>query len=327
MTVRRAWTRRLGIGRLAYWLWHAPLAPLRESLRNGGPWEQRRTERGRLEMERAAGRLPPLQPTAEPPLVVHLLTGRRFWFQSAFCLHTFGTHARRAIQPVIYDDGTLAPEQRESLHRLFPAMRVVGQAEALAHLDSHLPAARFPFLRERWLNYPNIRKLIDPHLGRTGWKLVIDSDLLFFRRPDALLDWLDAPREPLHGVDCETCYGYSRPVMESLAGAPLAERVNVGLCGLDSSALDWERLESWCRTLIEREGTHYFLEQALVAMLVAGRRCAVAPAEEYITLPRAPEDQACRAVMHHYVADSKRAYFQRNWRRCLGDDANRSMTA
>ena len=172
-------------------------------------------------------------------------------------------------------------------------------------------------LRERWLNYPNLRKLIDPHLASTGWKLVIDSDLLFFRPPTLLLEWLDSPSQPLHAVDCETSYGYNRATLNQLAGAPLAELVNVGLCGLNSSELDWEKIEHWCAELIRSEGTHYYLEQALVAMLVAGRNCTVAPAADYVTQPNASEAIACQAVMHHYVANSKRWYFQTNWRHAL----------
>jgi hypothetical protein len=219
---------------------------------------------------------------------------------------------------VIYDDGSLTADFRAPLARLFPTARFVGRDETVARLDAHLPAARFPALRERWLNYPNLRKLTDPHLGSTGWKLVLDSDLLFFHRPGFLLDWLDAPTQPLHAVDCETSYGYSRPLMNELAGAPVADLVNVGLTGLNSSGLDWERLEHWCATLIVREQTSYYLEQALIAMLVAGRPCAIAPAADYVTLPEPPEATACRAVMHHYVAHSKRWYFQRNWAHVSG---------
>jgi hypothetical protein len=97
----------------------------------------------------------------------------------------------------------------------------------------------------------------------------------------------------------------------------VADLVNVGLTGLEGGGLDWGRLEHYCRTLIEREGTSYYLEQALIAMLVAGRDCAVAPATDYVTLPLPPEARACRAVMHHYVAHSKRWYFQHNWRHTL----------
>lgn len=302
-------------GRLTYHCWHKPRGKIVESWRAGGPVEQWRTERGRRAMEAAAWSLPALPAYGGKPLEVHVLTGRRFWYQTAFCLWTFARHAGCDLAPHIYDDGTLTEEFAAPLLLLFPAARVVTQREILGRLDQHLPSARFPHLRERWLNYPNIRKLTDVHVGAKGWKLVMDSDLLFFRPPKFLLDWLAAPDRPLHAVDSETSYGYPRELMTQLAGHQLAELVNVGLCGLRSEALAWDRIEHWCQVLIERHGTHYFLEQALVAMLVAGQRCAVAPAVDYLTCPQSPEACECRAVMHHYVAGSKRWYFQHNWRR------------
>lgn len=306
-------------GRIALRGFYQPWHQLRDSWRNGGPWQEKRTERGRLEMEAAAWKLPPPPAGTGAPLEVHLLTGRRFWYQTAFCLGTFAHHSGRPVAPVIYDDGTLTEEYRAPLRRLFPAARFVAQAEIIARLDAHLPASRFPVLRERWRNYPNIRKLTDVHAGHGGWKLVLDSDLLFFHRPALLAHWLDQPARPLHAVDCETSYGYSRPLMNQLAGAPVLDLINVGLTGLNGSELDWEKLEHWCATLIAREKTSYYLEQALIAMLVAGRECTIAPAAEYLTLPLPPETSECRAVMHHYVAHSKRWYFQQNWRRALTD--------
>ena len=304
-------------GKILYRIWHRPIGRAREIIAAGGPLEVRRTELGRREMEAAAHTLPLLPPASGAPLELHLLTGRRFWYQTAFCLWSFARHAPRPLAPVIYDDGSLTDEFRAPLARLFPAARFVPRADIVARLDEHLPTARFPTLRERWLHYPNLRKLTDPHVGRAGWKLVIDSDLLFFRSPDFLLGWLDRPAQPLHAVDCETSYGYSRPLLERLAGAPLADRVNVGLTGLDGAQLDWEKLEHWTRALHAAEGTSYYLEQALIAMLVAGRDCAAAPAADYITLPSDAEAQAARAVMHHYVAASKRWYFRHSWRTAL----------
>ncbi len=311
--------RALGLGKLALHLFHNPVGRLRLSLREGGPLQQYRTEVGRREMEQAANTLPllPMIVDAQAPLELHLLTGGRFWYQTAFCLWTLARHAGRTLSPVIYDDGTLTDEFRQPLVRLFPAVRFVSSGETIARLDEHLPATKFPHLRERWVNYPNLRKLTDPHIGATGWKLVLDSDLLFFRRPDFLLNWLDSPDRPLHAVDCETSYGYSRSLMNELAGAPVADLVNVGLTGLNSRELDWERLEYWCATLIARERTSYYLEQALIAMQVAGQKCRIAPSDDYVTLPVEPEASACHAVMHHYVAHSKRWYFQHNWRTAM----------
>lgn len=272
-------------------------------------------------MEEAAGGLPDLPEfQGTVPLALHVMTGRRFWYQTVFCLHSLSQAAQMTIHADLYDDGTIDGECARSLARMGPGVRLHRAAEAREKLERYLPASRFPVLRERWLNYPNIRKLTDIHLGEAGWKLVIDSDLLFFRRPDALLGWCADPDRPLHAVDCKESYGYSGALMEQLAGAPIPPLVNVGLCGLKSDDLDWTELESWCAELIARERTNYYLEQALIAMLMArAARRFVLPAGDYLTMPGKAEANRPRAVMHHYVAESKRWYFRSGWRRILAD--------
>lgn len=309
--------RQLGLGRLALHLWHQPLSRIRDSWRNGGPLVQRGTERQRQEMEAGALNLPPLPAgTGAPQVTLHLLSGRRFWYQTAFCLHSFSQHSGVRINAEIFDDGTIDGTSRERFEKLGPGIRIHPASSIRDRLDALLPETKFPVLRERWKNYPNIRKLTDPHLGFTGWKLVIDSDLLFFRRPDFLLNWLATPDRILHATDCEENYGYSRALLERLAGAPLPPLVNVGLCGLRSESIDWRELEAWCAELIALEKTSYYLEQALVAMLAArAQPCAVAPHADYLTNPSEEETQSPRAVMHHYVDTSKRWYFRHGWRR------------
>lgn len=312
--------RQLGLGRLALHLWHQPLSRVRDSLRNGGPFVQRGTERQRQEMEAGALNLPPLPArTGAPQVTLHLLSGRRFWYQTAFCLHSFAQHSEARVNAEIFDDGSIDEALRARIGQLGPGIRVHPVAGIRERLDTLLPENKFPVLRERWKNYPNLRKLTDPHLGSTGWKLVIDSDLLFFRRPAFLLDWLAAPTRPLHAVDCTESYGYSRRLLERLAGAPIPPLVNVGLCGLRSESLDWLELESWCAELIAQEKTSYYLEQALVAMLVARTQpCAIAPGADYLTNPGEEETRSPRAVMHHYVDTSKRWYFRHGWRHVAG---------
>jgi hypothetical protein len=267
-------------------------------------------------METAAAHLAPLAKSpVKGDLRLHLLTGERFWWQTAFCLRSFGLAAAQAVSVEIYDDGTLRSEHRAALERLGLSLRFHAPEELREKLETHLPTAKFPVLRERWQHYPHIRKLIDVHLASTGWKLVLDSDLLFFRRPDFLLSWLQNPLVPLHGVDCVESYGYSRGLLDQLTECPVPVRLNVGVCGLLSEELDWERIERWCSLLIEKERTNYYLEQAIVALHLAGRSCAVAPDSDYVTLPSAGEIKHPTAVMHHYVDTAKRGYYRHAWRR------------
>jgi len=304
-------------GRLFYLVYHLPLAAARQSWREGGPVNQWRNRRGRLAMMAAAKRLPPLPPPPPGAPEVCFLTGRRFWYQTAFCFWSLCRQAGRPLRAAFYDDGTFDDSLRTECARLFPGARLHDAGAIAASLDEHLPIARFPTLRARRLVYSNLRKLTDGHAGAHGWRLVLDSDMLFLRRPDLLLAWLGAPARPLHMTDVQDAYGYSRALMESLAGRPIPHRLNVGLCGLRSDEIGWDQLESWCRRLQEAEGTSYYQEQALVAMWLAGRECVVAPPEDYLLMPNEAECRQPTAVMHHYVDLSKRGYFRHAWRRAL----------
>ncbi|HUK88732.1 MAG TPA: hypothetical protein VLT85_13785 [Terriglobales bacterium] len=302
---------------MLYLVWYKPQEALVRSWREGGPWNQWINHRGRRAMAAAAARLPPLpMPPPESPEVC-FLTGRRFWFQTAFCFWSLSRCAGRPLRAAFYDDGTIDDSLHAECDRLFPGSRIHGALEIAANLERHLPADRFPTLRARRLEYPNLRKLTDVHAGARGWRLVLDSDMLFFRRPDLLLAWLDAPDRPVHMTDVHDAYGYPLPLLESLAGRPIPHRVNVGICGLRSEELDWERLESWCRRLHERAGTSYFQEQALTAMWLAGQACTVAPPEDYRLLPAEAECRRPTAIMHHYVDLSKRGYYRHAWHRVL----------
>lgn len=308
---------KLGLGRALYVLFFGPVGRLRAWLRTG-PITARRIRLGMAEMEAAADRLEPVVASPTGPEddlpELHFLLGRRFWYQAAFCAHSFCAASGRDVRPVLYSDGSLDAETVARFCRVFPQTRVESLAEIEERIERALPRERYPALRERRDNYVNLRKLTDVHAGRDGWKLVLDADMLFFRRPDFLVDWLAAPERPCQMIDNVESYGYSRPLMEELTGAPLAERVNVGICGFDGGAIDWDRLEHWTARLIEAEGTSYLLEQALVAMLVAGRECAVAPEREYICKPERPAAANPEAILHHYVADSKKIYFLDDWK-------------
>ena len=358
------------LGRLAYLIFYRPLGAWKQMMKEGGPIEQWKTERGRRGMEQAAYGLtapvtsdkwrvaseeevkrdgkeaawqltsirPRDQETKRPEegqgaederqevrgkgsdgkaVEVQVLTGRKFWYQTAFCLWSFAKASGREVRAVVHDDGSLDQRQAEVLLRLFPGSRMETCDMIKERLDALLPASKFPALRARRMELPLMKKILDVHAGRTGWTLFMDADLLFFRRPDFLLSWWDKPSQPLTSVDAEYAYGYPLELLEELAGDKVRPLINTGLSGHRSDLIDWDKMEYWCKSLVDRAGKHYYQEQALIALLTAGRDCAVLPPEDYVTLPREPEASRCEAVMHHYVASSKPWYFRTNWRRVM----------
>jgi hypothetical protein len=311
--------RSIGLGRALYLLYHFPKSLIERSRREGGPLEQWRTAQGRRAMMAAAKSMPdlPASERIEPPVELHFLTGGRFWFQTVFCAWTFAIQAGRRINAVVLDDGTLAQDQFEAIARVCETATLSTNADIEARLDDTLPARIFPSLRAQRQTLPLMRKILDVHAGLRGWRLALDSDLLFFRRPDLLLDWLSAPTEPLRATDIQNAYGYPLDELDGLAGVPVPRCLNTGILGLRSDSIDWHKLEWWCAKLIAAGGPQYYQEQALVALMLAGQRQIVAPIDDYVIWPTSPEATACQAVMHHYVAESKKWYFQQNWRRVL----------
>lgn len=302
------------LGRLFYLSYYRPIGWIERSIREGGPIEQWRDYRGRSAMRKVVRDLPALTaPPVDAPEIC-FLTGQKYWYQTALCFWSLRYYSGIDLRPVLIDDGTFDSSLREEVQRMFPGAEILERSQIEHALDACLPREKFPMLRLQRMTYLHLRKLTDAHAGREGWRLVLDSDMLFFHRPDALMRWIAAPEQPIHMLDVANAYGYPAATLEDLASRKVPDRINVGICGLRSDALDWEKLEWWTSELLARHGTSYYLEQALTALLLAGETSVQLPSESYLLMPDERECRNPRAAMHHYVAESKRGYFRHAWR-------------
>ncbi len=309
----------MGFGKAALYLYHRPRDLLRLCLEEGGPYQQWRTEQGRRAMLDAALRLPPLHaPEPDRGARIAFLSGSRYWYQTVFCFASLQIHVPFRITPLIFDDGSLDNTVRAAISRVIPWALFTSANDIEVKLDRALPANGFPRLRSRRREYPHLRKLIDIHLGASGWNLVLDSDMLAFRRPDELIAWFEKPHT-LYMQDVKTSYGYPCTYLSGLAGRPLPEHVNVGLYSLFGPDIDWHAVEYWCGRQLDEYGGHFWQEQALTGMLIAQTEARPLSATFYRVLPDLEEGKHPTAVLHHYVAYAKRSYFQYAWRRVRED--------
>ncbi len=275
-------------------------------------------------MREAASRLqaiPVRSPNEDEPCLV-LLTGHGYWEQSAFCLRSLQSQVPGRLWPVrIVDDGTLSPAHRHSLGSAFPGVTFVSGSQLHHALNALLPESRFPTLRQHRRHFPLLRKLTDVHASRPGANLVLDADMLFHRPPLEVLAWMDDPSLPIVMTDCAESYGYSREALATFATGMIPSSVNTGICGFRTSTIDWDGLERWTRSLLSTHGSSYFLEQALVALLLSGRPHRQLSPRDYRVAPEPDEILNPSALLHHYVALTKRGYFRHAWRRYSGDAA------
>lgn len=299
-------------GRLLYLAYHQP----REWLETRA--DQLLADRRDARMRRAAFALPPgTAPDDRAPLPpVRFLTGLRFAHQSAFCARSLELAAGHGFRFEFFDDGSLAPAQSAGLLRLFPGARVVPAAESLAAVDHLLPASRFPALRFAREKSPLMRKLLDLRAASAGPSLYLDSDMLFFHPPAALLAWLRAPAGELHMAEANgSAYVDTPETLERLFGRALPRGVNSGILALDDSSLDWPALERSAAALGETRLAHKWAEQTLFAHLLARPSARPLDPAAYRVCNSRADLGGTPPVLRHYVHKSKAPYVAGEWLR------------
>ncbi|UOE48323.1 hypothetical protein MTO98_28340 [Mucilaginibacter sp. SMC90] len=302
---------------LINFLYRNPRSQLQKFRRFGGYLNYRSMMNGRREMERRSVELPPVISHADG-LPVYFLTGKNYLYQTLYCIQSLTKFPAASFKFILVDDGSFNTELIARVAKQLPGAQVITQAHIGQNLQKNLPEARYPYLHKKRAVYPHIKKLTDVHtIPGDDWKLVLDSDMLFWHKPAELINWLNNPQQPLHMVDCTEAYGYSQQLMEQLAGSSIKPLLNVGAIGLKSAGINWDKLENWAKTLEEQEGTSYYLEQALSAMLIGNADATVLKAGDYIVNPTPDQIKTQTGVLHHYVDLSKEGYFKHAWKHFL----------
>ncbi|MBB4107796.1 glycosyl transferase [Pedobacter zeae] len=248
-------------------------------------------------------------------LEVYFLTGKRFWHQTVFCAYSLQKKTDHPIKFIFFDDGSLSKKLILSYQKQVPNSVFVMNDEIEERLKANLFAEKYPFLHHKREIYPHIKKLIDVHFAATGWKLVLDSDMLFWRQPEEMLAWLKKPKTPFYILDIESAYGFPLKEMEKLTGSTIPKQINVGIIGLKSDEIDFHNLEKWGKALENQYGGNYYLEQALSAMLIGDQTSVVGDKDEYIVYPSETQVKHEEGILHHYVAVSKKWYFNHAWQK------------
>lgn len=268
-------------------------------------------------MEENSSHLVPIRCSPEG-LPIYFLTGKKYLYQTLFCITSLVKVSKQPFRYILIDDGTFDREIITRINSFLPGVEIVMSEDIEKNLSKVIPKHLFPTLHYKRGEYPHIKKLIDVHtLPGNKWKLVLDSDMLFWNDPIEIVNWLNAPDKPLYMLDCENSYGYSSELMESLCGFKVKQLINVGAIGLNSEEIDWTKIENWIRELESAEGKTYYLEQALSAMLIGQRDSLILDKSNYVVNPSEEEIRDTHGILHHYVDLSKKGYFEIAWKKFI----------
>ena len=201
-------------------------------------WQRRRAERPILDT-------PPIRTAPSGPVELRVLTWRRDWIGLLWALKSY-YHFAEVDYPLYIHDGGLLPRQFDELARHFPNAHFIRAEEA----DARFPAE----LQERGLHRSagyrmlnvSTRKLFDFFLDSQADTIVtIDSDIVFFRRPEALI----VPPEGVtrNRYNREECFWYSMTPdeLDAAFGVRPLVGLNSGLAVIRRTSINFDEVERY----------------------------------------------------------------------------------
>jgi len=218
-------------------------------------------------------------------------------------LRSLEFHSGFSWAPVLHDDGSLTDADVSELRANFPDARVIRRSEADPALE--LALAGFPHCRENRVKHPWFLKVFDTrHFATHDYYIVIDSDIVFFWRPDFVLDWMEKRPDTFWFMeDTKEKYSSGRAGIEAAMGFPLWQRVNSGLDLMVRPGVELALAEKFLERCAPLAREFHFLEQTFFAVAGSawGRGGKLPPEYEISwTNFRRPG-----AVCRHYVGPFK----------------------
>jgi len=253
---------------------------------------------------------------------ISFLTGEKYIHQTLFCISSFfkfltpDESADFAVD--IYDDGSLSKDTLTILGRRFPEFAIVSLSHSLLMVGKKLPIDDFPYLNGSLQTHPLFKKLIFPNL-KTGLTIFFDSDMLFFKRPEAFINWLYTQSQIKGAAFClpdiKRSYGYTNDEILKVWPVPIKNNINTGMYALDNELMDFKFIERLGNDLESAYGSQYYIEQLMTAIILEkSPALTVAPKADYIVMPTQGEVEQQTDVLHHYVDTSKKYYFETAWK-------------
>ncbi len=241
---------------------------------------------------------PPLMGTTDVACEIHVLTSSQDWLNLIWTLKSFYAASGRLYALCIHEDGSLAGEEMQTLHKHFPAARIIPKSEADAQVLPSL--ASFPRCLEfRKTNHLSPKVFDFLHYLESERMLLLDSDVLFFQEPTELLRRVEDRNyhRNLVNRDIASAYTVDPKVVKAQTGIDLVEGFNSGLGLIHKDSLHLEWIEEFLGLPGILEGHFWRIEQTLYALSSSRFGVELLPPEYNVRLEPGMSGLPCR----HYV--------------------------
>lgn len=192
-----------------------------------------------------------------PHFELHMLLGHRHVGMCLWAVKSFLHFTGKRYQIVLHEDGSLTEEDIATLEKHLINVTIIKKNhadEAIKKLVGDLPntsAFRFSYAettnhRGSYNLYIMSLILFDMNmLSKASKRIILDADVLFFKRPDQLIDWIENSDDTRCLYSVEAFSPYKNEKHELCFGPRTPPAFNSGLLCLHESVFDLAYLETW----------------------------------------------------------------------------------
>jgi hypothetical protein len=209
---------------------------------------------------------PPIYGLTDGSCEIHVLTCERDWVDLIWCLKSFFSVCDVRFRLCIHEDGSLQPAGLAALRDHFPEARVICRRESderVGRMLRHHP--RCDVLRRS----NNLSLKVFDFLAylESDRLFLLDSDILFFRRPTVLLQRVTDRTYARNSLNRDWGMGYSVEPQAVQARLDFAfqSHINSGLGLIHKASYDLDDFERWLEVPGILSHPHR-IEQTLVAL-------------------------------------------------------------
>jgi hypothetical protein len=236
-------------------------------------------------------------------LSVHILTCHRDMVMTIWSLASYYQNANLIGKLYIHNDGTLTNGDQSLLRSFFPSAIIVGTDEVNQNLKKIESFAEIGSFIKKNRKFILLKKLIEPFLvSEAKYRLVIDSDLVWFRNPieieEILLTDSNQSLMASNIAECPVTFNDGSKLSDFQA------MLNSGIVLYKINNFNLAKLaEYFSKFNMENESLSHFIEQAGYAYCL--QNIKILPSDKY-TAKSYYTDQV---IMRHYTSPRRPLFF------------------
>jgi hypothetical protein len=244
---------------------------------------------------------------------IHVLTCDRDWLDLIWCLKSLFAVCEYRFRLCIHEDGSVPPHGITALRAHFPDARLILRDEADQAMRAKLKG--YPRCQSvRDTNVLSLKVFDFANYLESDRMMLLDCDILFFKRPAVLLQRITDPSYPCNSLNKDWAMGYSvdASVAQKMLPFDLQLFINSGLGLIHRRSYEVSFFEEWLE-LPEILSHSHRIEQTLVGLACSRFGHEFLPKEYDVRLTRTEPSQ----VVKHYTGPIRHLMYREGLSRVM----------